>query len=146
MRRVIRPLRLAALGAAAIVAGGCAKSAGPPAIPPDALCVRCSMEASSARFACEWHSGKEWKICDSIECLMRDCGPTAPTSLWLPDYDQRALHRADSLWIVKGDLNTPMGGGLVAFVDHASAEAVAASSHGRVGRWGDFSGKPEAAK
>jgi hypothetical protein len=101
------------------------------------------MEASSARFACERRADKAWRVYDSIECLMRDAGPAVASTVWLPDYDERALHRADSLWIVQGDLATPMGGGLVAFRSRATADSVAASSHGRVGAWADFAARTE---
>jgi hypothetical protein len=95
------------------------------------------MTTSAARFACERHDGKHWRVFDSIECLMQDAGAAEARTVWLPDYDQARLHRADSLWVVKGRLSTPMGGGLVAFLDRAAADSVAAASHGHVARWGD---------
>ena len=139
MRRAIQ------LGGALAVAllGGCARSPGPPPIATGTECATCSMEASSPRFACERQVGKSWRVYDSIECLMQDAGPAMATTIWLPDYDERALHRADSLWIVKGDLATPMGGGLVAFRARAAADSVAASSHGRVGRWTELAARVE---
>ena len=124
---------------------GCARPAGPPPIAAGTECATCAMEASSPRFACERQVGKSWRVYDSIECLMRDAGPAVATTMWLPDYDERALHRADSLWIVKGDLATPMAGGLVAFRSRAAADSVAASSHGRVGRWTDLASAVESA-
>jgi hypothetical protein len=96
------------------------------------------MEASNPRFAGERQVGESWRVYDSVECLMRDAGAASPATIWLPDYDERALHRADSLWIVKGDLATPMGGGLVAFRSRATADSIAPGAHGRVGRWHDF--------
>lgn len=142
-RRRSNPMaRSLALLAAALL-GGCAHSPGPPPIAAGTECAACAMEASSPRFACERQVGESWRVYDSIECLMRDAGPAVANTIWLPDYDQRVLHRADSLWIVKGDLATPMGGGLVAFQSRAAADSVAASSHGRVGRWTDFSATPE---
>jgi len=134
MGRMLGP----SLALATALLAGCARSAGPPPIAAGTECAACAMEASSARFACERHVDKSWRVYDSIECLMRDAGPAVATTIWLPDYDERALHRADSLWIVKGDLATPMGGGLVAFRSRSAADSVAASSHGRVGRWTDF--------
>jgi nitrous oxide reductase accessory protein NosL len=133
--------RLEAL--ATLLLAGCARSAGPPPIAAGTECAACAMEASSPRFACERQVDKSWRVYDSIECLMGDAGPAVASTIWLPDYDERALHRADSLWIVKGDLATPMGGGLVAFRSRAAADSVAASSHGRVGRWTDFAARTE---
>jgi nitrous oxide reductase accessory protein NosL len=123
---------------AALLLAGCSRSAGPPPIAAGTECAACGMEASSPRFACERQADESWRVYDSIECLMGDAGPAVASTIWLPDYDERALHRADSLWIVKGDLATPMGGGLVAFRSRAAADSVAAASHGRVGRWTDF--------
>jgi nitrous oxide reductase accessory protein NosL len=73
---------------------------------------------------------------DAIECLLRDSTATGPA--WLPDHDQAALHAADSMWVVRGDLPSPMGGGFVAFLDRAAADEVAAARSGRVGRISDF--------
>jgi nitrous oxide reductase accessory protein NosL len=125
--------------AAALLGAGCARTAGPPPIAAGSTCASCGMDTgTTGRFACERQVGATWRVYDSIECLVSDGGDTLATTVWLPDYDQRALHRADSLWIVKGALATPMGGGLVAFMDRGAAEAVANSSHGRVGRWRDL--------
>jgi nitrous oxide reductase accessory protein NosL len=127
---------IAAFALAALIPG-CGRREGAPPIASDAECAGCGMTTSAARFACERHDGKHWRVFDSIECLMQDAGAAEARSVWLPDYDQARLHRADSLWVVKGRLSTPMGGGLVAFLDRAVADSVAAASHGRVTRWGD---------
>ena len=144
MREIRRALRnsLAVTAAFALFASwGCASDSAPPPIAAAAPCLVCGMSASNARFACERRDGRRWRVFDSIECLVRD-GAASATTVWLPDYDQARLHRADSLWVVKGQLATPMGGGLVAFLDRDAADAVALTSAGRVGRWGD----PELAK
>ena len=109
----------------AALLGSCAAPPGPPPIQADAPCATCAMEASSPRFASERQVGGSWRIYDAIECLMRDAATASPTTIWLPDYDERRLHRADSLWIVQGDLATPMGGGLVAFRSRATADSIA---------------------
>ena len=129
-------MALAALALAACMCG-CGRRAGAPPIARDAECASCGMTTSAARFACERHDGQRWRVFDSIECLMQDAGAAEARTVWLPDYDQARLHRADSLWVVKGRLSTPMGGGLVAFLDRAAADSVAAASHGHVARWGD---------
>ena len=137
MRDVARTASVVAAAFAALASLGCASGSAPPTIAADAPCAICGMSASSARFACERRDGRRWRVFDSIECLVRDKATSSATTVWLPDYDQARLHRADSLWIVKGQLATPMGGGLVAFLDRGSADAVARTSAGRVGRWGD---------
>jgi hypothetical protein len=130
---LVARLVLAALLFVAIM--GCARHAGPPPIAGGVECARCSMETSSRHFACEREVSGKWLVYDALECLARDAGREDPTAIWLPDYDEGALHRADSLWLVHGDLATPMGGGLVAFMSRAAADTIAASSHGVVGRW-----------
>ena len=123
---------------AALVLAGCARRAGPPPIASDAECARCSMSTGNARFACERLEKDRWLVYDSIECLWHDAPHAAAATVWLPDYDQRALHRADSLWIVKGELATPMGGGFAAFLERAAADTVAGASHGLVMRWSEL--------
>lgn len=134
MRSCTSPM-LACAALAALISG-CASEGAPP-IARDAECTTCGMNTSAARFACERQDGKHWRVYDSIECLAHDAGDADARTLWLPDYDSARLHRADSLWIVHGRLSTPMGGGLVAFLDRGAADAVAAGSAGHVARWGD---------
>ncbi len=142
MRRAVA-LALAILAAAP----GCARRAGPPAIAEGTPCASCGMEVHDFHFACELERAGAWHVYDSIECLLRDAGPAPGTagpapgaSIYLSDYDGRTLHRADSLWVVKGSFPTPMGGGLAAVLDRASAETVAAQTSGRIGRLTDLMG------
>jgi hypothetical protein len=144
MRRRARPqvavlarLALAVFTLAALGAAGCGDASAPPPIAADTPCSSCGMSASNPRFACERRDGRGWRVFDSIECMARENRGTDAASVWLPDYDQARLHRADSLWIVRGKLATPMGGGLVALLDRRAAEALAGSCDGRVARWGD---------
>ena len=66
---------------------------------------------------------------------------TAAGPAWLSDYDQSTLHAADSMWVVRGRLESPMGGGFAAFLDSAAAAAVAVERSGRTGRLTDFTGE-----
>jgi hypothetical protein len=92
------------------------------------------MEVGDLGFACELARKDSVHVYDSIECLLRD-HPATGDRVYLADYDTRALHPADSLWIVKGSFPTPMGGGLAAFLSRHAADEVAARAHGRVGAW-----------
>jgi hypothetical protein len=96
------------------------------------------MTIQDLRFACEQQAAGRYRFYDSIECLLRDrrAGPAGPA--WLADYDQSALHAADSMWVVKGDFPSPMGGGYAAFLDRGAADEVAARSTGRVARLAGF--------
>lgn len=122
----------------ALPATGCAERPGPPTIALGTRCFTCGMEARDLRFACEREAGGEYRVYDSIECLLRDKDPPSRGAVYLADYDRKTLHAADSLWIVKGHFPTPMDGGLAAFSNRASADDVAASTRGRVGRWAEF--------
>jgi nitrous oxide reductase accessory protein NosL len=136
----MRRLRMAIAGG--LLLAGCASPV-PPPIRTGAPCAVCSMEIQDRRYACERRveSGgrTEWRAYDAIECLLRDAGGGAtPTDVWLADYDAAALHRADSLWVVHGDLPSPMGGGYVAFLNRAAADEIASASRGTVGRLATF--------
>jgi hypothetical protein len=94
------------------------------------------MTIGDLRFACERGAGGSWRQYDSIECLARDSAATG--AIFLADYDARTLAPAESLWVVKGDFPSPMGGGLAAFRDRAAAGDIAARTHGQVGRFADL--------
>ena len=120
------------LVALALLAASCAAPGGPALIAIGTPCAHCGMSIGDLRFACERKSGRNWRQYDAIECLIGDSAAAGP--VWLADYDQAALHAADSLWVVCGDLPSPMGGGYAAFLDRAAADEVAAARHGRVAR------------
>ena len=127
-----------------MLASSCARPAGPPAIALGTPCASCGMEVQDLRFACErLGSDGRFRMYDAIECLIRDAAP-APAArprlgdVWLADYDRRSLHAADSLWVVRGEFASPMGGGLAAFLDLAAADSIAAATHGRVDRLSAF--------
>jgi nitrous oxide reductase accessory protein NosL len=119
------------MAALALALMSCQASIRPPAIETGSECAGCGMTIGDLRFACERLSPRGWRQYDSIECLMGDGGVD---SVWLADYDSRTLAPAESLWVVKGDFPSPMGGGLAAFRDRGSADDVAEGTHGRVGR------------
>ena len=143
MRAAELARRIAAL---ALCASGCAHPAGPPAIAMGTPCASCGMEVRDARFACERRAAGGWRVYDSIECLLRDTGAGPADAAFLPDYDHPALHAADSLWVVRGEFASPMGGGFAAFLDLAAADSVAAATHGRVDRWSAFMAGAEAGR
>ena len=135
--------RFAAFLALALALAGCASRSGPRPIATGTPCATCGMRIQDLRYACEAEREGALRVYDSIECLLRE-GP-APARAWLADYDTRALHAADSSWVVQADIPSPMGGGYAAFIDPAVAAEIASSRNGRVGRLGDFaSGGAEA--
>jgi copper chaperone NosL len=131
MARLPREIRAALAPLVGLALIACATS-GPPAIRIGSPCAGCGMTIEDRRFACERLARGAWKQYDSIECLARDGGVGG--AIWLSDYDRAALAPTESLWVVRGDFPSPMGGGLAAFRDRAAADEVAARTRGRVGR------------
>lgn len=120
------------------LAAGCAGRSGPPEIIGGTPCSSCGMGVSDRHFACERRVAGGWRVYDSVECLLRDAGGSPGGGVYLADYDTQALHAADSLWVVRGEFSTPMGGGLAAFLRRGAADTVAAETRGRVGRLAEF--------
>ncbi len=129
---------LSILLALALPLGSCGRQAGPPPIAAGAECAACGMSIEDVRFAAELRSGGAWKTYDDIGCLLRAAREDRQAPVWLTDYDSRALHAADSMWVVKGSLPTPMGSGCVAFLDRAAADEVATEASGRVMRYAEL--------
>lgn len=125
------------------VLAGCARQAGPPPIAPGTACAMCGMSIENVRFAAEMRSGGAWKAYDDIGCLLRATREDRQAPVWLTDHDTRTLHAADSVWVVKGSLPTPMGSGCVAFVDRAAADEVARQAGGQVMRYHELLGVEE---
>jgi len=117
----------------------CAPASGPPVIRDGEPCAACGMTIHDRHFASARGTRGKPRLYDAIECLLRDSTAAGPA--WLPDYDQSALHAADSMWVVRGDIVSPMGGGYAAFVESTAAVAVAAERSGRAGRLTDFAGE-----
>lgn len=132
----------AVVAALALWNAGCARPAGPPTIALGTPCVACGMEVQDLRFACARGVDKRWRVYDSIECLLRDLGTGPSEGVYLADYDHQALHAVDSLWVVRGDFASPMGGGFAAFLDLAATDSIAAATRGRVDRLAAFMAAP----
>ena len=116
----------------ALALAACAPGAGPRPITAGTACATCGMAIQDLRFACEDRRDGRYRYYDAIECLLRS-GPGAE-AVWLADYDSRNLLPADSIWVVKADIPSPMGGGLAAFRERAAAEEIARERRGHVGR------------
>ena len=129
--------RLAAAALALMTLAACMRT-GPPPIARGTRCDACGMEIQNLRFACERTVRGEWRRYDAIECLLRDMRQAPGQAAYLADYDEARLAPAESLWVVKGDVPSPMGGGYAAFTARASADSIAAATHGRVARLADF--------
>ena len=134
--RSTTPIRLVS-SILAIALAGCAPArGGPRPIVAGTPCAACGMPIKDLRYACEGERAGRYRAYDSIECLLRADPP--PARAWLADYDTRALHVSDSIWVIRADIPSPMGGGYAAFLDRAAAGEIAASRNGRVARLLDF--------
>lgn len=131
-------LAAAALALLALLALAACMRTGPPPIARGTRCDTCGMEIQNLRFACERTVRGEWRRYDAIECLLRDMWQTPGPAGYLSDYDEARLAPAESLWVVKGDVPSPMGGGYAAFIARDSADSIAAATRGRVARLADF--------
>ncbi|HEX7076830.1 MAG TPA: hypothetical protein VF363_00235 [Candidatus Eisenbacteria bacterium] len=118
---------------------GCVRApeSGAPRVALGTPCATCGMEVRDLRYACASRRGGTVRVYDSIECALRG-GAESAAAVYVADFDTGGLHAADSLWVVRADLPTPMGGGYVAFLDRRPADRVAAARAGRVGRLRDF--------
>jgi nitrous oxide reductase accessory protein NosL len=98
-------------------------------------CASCGMEVRNPRYMAASVAAGRVRPYDSIECAMKEAAPVAPRGhriLYLADYATGTLHHADSLWVVRAKIPSPMGAGLAAFLDRAEAERVAAAREGTV--------------
>ena len=136
--RVSASARLVRIAFASLVLAGCAAQVGPRPIARGTPCAACGMGIADLRFACERDNGDGWRVYDSIECLLRERGSSSRT--WLTDYDAASLHAADSMWVVRGEFASPMGGGYAAFLDRSAASDIASKTRGRVARLAEFPG------
>lgn len=138
--RALARATISPLFALALTTAGCSSAPdhGAPRVAVGAPCQACGMEVRDLRYACAVRSGGIARVYDSIECAMRGVARDAGASVWLADYPTSGLHEADSLWVVRADIPSPMGGGFAAFLDRGEADRVAAARAGRVERLGAF--------
>ena len=129
-----RAARLAALLGTLVTAAGCGDARSPlPVTVVGATCASCGMEVRNPRYMAASVEAGRVRPYDSIECAMKETGPArAGRLLYLADYASGGLHRADSLWVVRARIPSPMGAGLAAFLDRAEAERIAAARDGTV--------------
>lgn len=137
-RRATAPAFVLALAVAAAALAGCAAqepaATGPPAIELGASCANCGMRVQDLAFASERRLDGQWLAYDSIECLIADQGKRPGGEAYLPDHGTQALHAAAEMWVVRGNIASPMGGGYAAFADRAAADSTAAAAEGSVDR------------
>lgn len=148
LRGLARAATIALLLALAAATAGCAGSAdaGPPRVAAGTPCETCGMEVRDLRYACAARAGGRAHVYDSIECAMRGVAGEEGASVWLADYPTSGLHAADSLWVVRAEIPSPMGGGYAAFLDRGEADRVSAARGGLTGRLREFMARAREAR
>lgn len=115
-----------------------ARADGPPHIEEDrTACAHCGMLISERMFAAAYRApGAEARVFDDIGCLLtaaRAEQNAAAFQYWFHDARTRAwIDGARAVIIHSPTLNTPMGGGMLAYDDAAAAAEEAAAHRGRV--------------
>jgi nitrous oxide reductase accessory protein NosL len=136
--------RLAAAVVAVVVLGACGggSSSGPPAIEYGRdVCDQCHMIISEARYSSAYRDadGEAFVFDDIAEMLAHIGAGTTPADdrVWVHDFLTEEWIAAPAAWYVRGSIETPMGGGIVAFTAEEDAQAFAQEREGDVLRWTD---------
>lgn len=134
-----------AVVAAACLAAGCARA--PTDAPPvvhfgQDPCAACTMIVSEQRFAAAIVPGdgsRDPLAFDDIGCLLsweRDHPDSPPMARWVRDHEGAGWLRAERAWYVRSvEIRSPMGSGVAALVDEASARAMRSGRGGELTDW-----------
>lgn len=101
------------------------------------MCSSCRMAISQKQFAAEIFDAEEsvYKF-DDIACMLRFLNQrqvVKPAAVFVSDYETRKWIKGRSAMFVRtGKIETPMGGGMVAFSDGARADQAARHFESRV--------------
>lgn len=126
----------------ALSACGGGSSSGPPQIEYGRdVCDQCHMIISEARYASAYRNadGEAFVFDDIAEMLAHIAAGTVPTDdrVWVHDFFTEEWIGAPAAWYVRGAIETPMGGGIVAFATQEDAQAFAQERGGEVLGWTD---------
>jgi len=121
--------------------GGCKKtSIEPVEIQQGEPCSYCKMEISEKRYAGEFidSDGKAFKF-DDIGCMVNFVQTRKITNVaayFVIDFDDHQWLKAEDTYFVRSsDIETPMGGGLIAFRDQGRAQKAVDKYHGKLLRF-----------
>ncbi|HEX5068845.1 MAG TPA: nitrous oxide reductase accessory protein NosL [Vicinamibacterales bacterium] len=133
-------MKVAAVFITMVWAVACAARAGtPPAIVMDrSACAKCGMLISEGAYAAaiRFPDGHD-QVFDDIGCLVAAVRQTSVqgAQYWFHDAASGEwITGASPVFVVSSELRTPMGGGIAAFLQEATAQREAIRVHGRVVR------------
>jgi copper chaperone NosL len=149
-----RVTRRAVLAAGVLLLVGCARPVDPNAPPTIRygvdVCSRCGMRIDDEAFASAYRTaGGEVRLYDDLGEMALDQRERADAvaAAFVHDHETRAWLRADEAHLVLSPrLQTPMGFGVAASADEASARALAARVEGRVLGYAELVRQVEAPK
>jgi copper chaperone NosL len=141
--------RPAALGLSLLLAVGCARRAGegPPAVHfGEDACARCGMIVSDPAFAAavvtEIDGLRDALVFDDVGCLFAwEAGAAKPSvARWVSAHDGSGWLRAETAWYVRSAaITSPMGSGVAALADRASAQRLSRERGGVLLDWNGLS-------
>lgn len=114
-----------------------ARAVAPPTIVMDrSACTKCGMLISERAYAAaiRWPDGRD-QVFDDIGCLVAAVRhtPAPGAQYWFHDaVSGEWITGASPIFVVSSELRTPMGGGIAAYLDQATAEREAIRVRGRV--------------
>jgi copper chaperone NosL len=130
--------RITGLLAIVLVSAACSsRPSGPPDIEVDrTACSHCTMLISEPRYAAAYRGpGEEARVFDDIACLLEAVRVegAGDRRFWFHDgNDGQWIDGDTAVFVASPEFRTPMGGGIIAYRDRATAETAAGTYRGEV--------------
>jgi copper chaperone NosL len=115
--------KLVAVASLSLSACGSAPSGPPKVILDETACAHCGMLVSDLAFASAYRTeAGDARVFDDLGCLLREL-PSVGARIWVKDYETSEWLDAEAAFFVRSEsIETPMGGGVVAFSTREAAE------------------------
>lgn len=115
--------KLVAVASLSLSACGSAASGPPPITLDETACAHCGMLVSDLAFASAYRTERgDALVFDDLACLLQEL-PSEEARVWVKDYETSEWLDAEAAFFVRSEsIETPMGGGIVAFSTREAAE------------------------
>jgi copper chaperone NosL len=115
--------KLVTVASLSLSACGSAASGPPPITLDETACAHCGMLVSDLAFASAYRTGEgDALVFDDLGCLLREL-PSEGARVWVKDFETSEWLDAEAAFFVRSEsIQTPMGGGIVAFSSREAAE------------------------